>query len=810
MKARDRSIRRKDWAIRNDVLDVEPFPDPISALGHQRSYEYSLGFNDEPHFRDYWRAVRRRLWFVVALTALVTLSVGAYLFSKQDIYEAEAQVQVNLENSNPSPGAASNSGVNDPAYFNTQLQLLARPWLLRRVIKTLDLEHNPGFLTSRSKPSFSERLFPSTAKDHDPSAPFDWPEDVVGQKSTTPEDIAEATRLAPYVAALQEGLTIDPVKESRLPIRETRLIDIHFSHRNPVLAAQVVNTLADAFVLSNLQKKASIGASTGDVLQKRIAELKSQISQGEEQLINYSKTNQIVSLEPGQNTAVDRLAGLNRQLLDAENQRKFAESAYLAALPPGAATALAEENGRLVVEAENKLADLRQRREQLLVEATEEWPEVKEIDRQIAALQQDISQRRDRAAKTIVTNLETRYRQAQASEQSLRNAFETQRADLMKQNEAAVQYRIIQQEIEASKTLLEGLLQRRKENEGMLAGLTNNIQVNDYAVVPQNPIAPRRWLYTGFAFVFSLGLGIGLALLANHFDNTIRSTADVEQGLQLRTLASVPFFTKDSSMVPGSVNGSLRNGEHSRQRLATFEIRGVRTEIYRQLRTSLLLSGDTRPIKTFLITSSVPSEGKTTTAVNIAFSFARTGARVLIIDADSRSPQIDTLFGISNQKGLSTILSEEVGDSTAMELIQNDPESGIYILPSGPPLDNFTELCGSDRMQRLMKTSCSNFDFVIIDSPPVANFADSLVISQVVEGVVLVAKSGKSPSEIVEHCSQVLHDVGANILGVVLNGVKPLSYDYNYYYQQLDFKKAKTIIDVPPESKSNGSHRMLT
>src|SRR5713226_6072000 len=318
---------------------------------------------ERTHLRDYWKAVRKRLWLVFGLALLITVVTTVMMLRRHNVYEAVARVQVDLETANPPLGSTKNSSVlvsnqiNDPAYFNTQLQILAGPGLLRRAVKSLDLEHNTTFIAKvKYRPLWKnlERLVglsgSALSETADPPANKIPVATVSGN-----EQLEEAERLAPYVDTLQRDLKIEPVKESRLPTKETRLIEISYTSGDPRLAARIVNAVADAFAAANLEKKTKTGSTSGDFLNKRIAELQSQIRSGEEKLIAYGRSNQILSLDPTQNTVVDRLTGLNKQLLEAENDRKLSEAAYHAAQAPGAASALAQENAKNIDDAEQKL-----------------------------------------------------------------------------------------------------------------------------------------------------------------------------------------------------------------------------------------------------------------------------------------------------------------------------------------------------------------------------------------------------------------------------------------------------------------------
>jgi capsular exopolysaccharide synthesis family protein len=551
-----------------------------------------------------------------------------------------------------------------------------------------------------------------------------------------------------------------------------------------------VNAIAEVYVFSNLEKRTEANSTTGDFLQKRIAELQQQIRTSEERLVNYAKNNQIISLDPNQNTVVERLAGLNQQLLQAENERKTAEAAYNAAKVPGAANALVDDGGKQNGDLEAKLIELRQKRAQLLVDATEEAPEVKEVDQQITELDKQLKDQRTRKSVTLLTNLNTRYQQALEREQSLRKAFEQQRAQTLSQNEAAINYRIIQQEIETNKTLLNGLLQGAKENDVVLAGKPNNISIVDYALTPDTPVGPNRTRTVIAAFFLSIGLGLGLALFFEYLDDTVHSTEEVERVLHLPALAVIPSVGSAARrrVLPGiSKTAALQkhsngNGNGNSELLMNIDGRSPLAEAYRHLRTSVLLSTAGRAPKSLLVTSSLPGEGKTTTAVNTAVSLAQTGASVVIIDADMRRPRLQSIFDMQGQEGLSSILSSDVSEDEMLSMVREDEESGLSVLTSGPIPPNPAELLGSDQMRRLIATLQANYTHVVIDSPPVSSFTDGVLISTMVDGVLLVVHGGKSSRHIVRRSKQLLSDVGAKIFGVVLNNVNLQSHDY-YYYQ---------------------------
>lgn len=790
-------------------LSVAP---PAAENGRYAGYGPPNGAEDGVRLRDVWSAISKRRWMIVLIVVLVTSITAVMLARKPDIYSAEAQVQVDTEGPTTGLTSGKNNSIvldygQDPSYFNTQLQLISKPGLLRRVVKSLDLENNPDFLQAQAGDTTWQRLLRTfglpTKSNTVPVMKKSDGKLLIGKdvaSASSSDDLEEAARLSPFVSSLQGGLKVEPVKEERLTYSDTRLISIRFTHANSVVCAKVANAIAETFVLSNLEQKTKFTSTTGDFLTKRIAELQTQIRTDEERLINYAKGHEILSLDAAQNTVVDRLAGLNKQLLEAENDRKIAEAAYRVKKDPAAARILAGD--RASKDLEGELTKLKQRRAQLLVDNTEEWPEVQEVTKQIAALEKDIQDSRSRVGEDESKAAELKYREALDRENALRAAFDQQRGATRTQNEAAVNYKIIQQEIETNKGLLDGLLQRAKENDVILAGTPNNLHVTDYAIPPRAPIGPNRLQGIMLAFVFSLGFGVGLAVLLEYLDDSIRSTEDVNRILRLPTLAAIPMMKRGTAKprklsagtsllkVNGNGNGRNGHGKINPALLLDVDKRSPLAEAFRQLRTSVLLSSPGHAPKVIVVTSCVPAEGKSTTAINLAVTLAQTGARVLIIDADMRRPTIHSAFGIANERGLCNILASEMSEAETLSYIQQEAESGLYLLTSGPVPPNPAELVGSDQMQNLITHLKKTFDHVVIDSPPVASFTDGVLLSSICDGVVLVIHANECSRKVVMRSQQALEDVGAKILGVVLNRVDTRSPDYYYGYRYYSNYKA--------------------
>jgi polysaccharide biosynthesis transport protein len=750
---------------------------------------------------EYLGVARKRGKLIIAITAAITVLVAGYMLAKPNVYEAVARVQVDLENVAPPTGSKIGSvvvtgPVNDPSYFNTQLQNISESAILLRVIRENDLEHHPAFAQVGPAQPILARFHLDGIFGNTPSSDGRSEATRPGAQVTDPREAAEqeAMRLEPYVNRIRENLAVEPVKETRLAIKTTRLIDISYQSGDPQLASKIANSIADTFMRSNFEQMNETGAAAEAFMQKNVTDLQSQIRDSEEKLGSYAKQHGILSLDPNQNIVVERLAGLNRQLLEAENDRQQAESAYRASLQPQAAEALTEIDGTpllgaqtkvagQIADAEAKLAELRHQRAKLLVEATEEWPEVKEISQQILTLEQSLKNTRSHAARTVKKNLETRYRQTLAREQALRKSFAAQRGETLAQNDAAINYHILQQEIDTNKQLLGGLLQNAKHNDLTLAGLQNNIRVVRRAIEPSEPVGPKRMQVIALALVLSSFFGFAVALLLEYTDNTVRSSEDVERTLRLPTLTLIPRIgTSNRTLLPSATNAlQLRSRTDYPELLLDATVQSPLAEAYRQLRAAVLLSKVGQLPKTLLVTSSQPGEGKTTTSVNVAATLAQTGARVLLIDADMRRQRLHKIFGVSNDVGLSTALSQEVSESEVNAMVQRDENTGLFVLPAGPVPHNPAELLSPERLGRLIGFLQSSFAYVIIDSPPIISFSDGIAISTVVDGVLLVVHGSKTPRDVAHQTRKLLDNVGAKILGVVLNNVVLTPREQFYY-----------------------------
>jgi polysaccharide biosynthesis transport protein len=799
----------------------QPPPYAVAPNGNYPMYRGAAAAAEGFQLLDYWRAIRKRLWLVLGIAVLVTTLAAIYMARKPNVYEAHAVVQVDLEQANPAlvtsdrPTTLPNT---DPAYFNTQLQLLTSDNLLRRVIKELNLDAHKEFQVAKAEEGVSatQSILRAVglATKPDKKEERGISEVTVGSGLASSEDINEAIRLAPYVNMLKNRLRIEPVREPRTVFKDTRLIEINFQHTNPELAALVVNGVGEVFTKVNQEKRTGANKKTTGFLEERIANLQSEIKRDEIKLQELQRSKGIIKTEGEQTLVIDTLTVLNKQLLDAENKRKDAEAKFFAVKDsPERINAFVEDKmSRYITERENnirnltnettkKIAELESERAKLLVEQLETAPEVREYNEKINALRatiqkaqeenrKDLESYRRRIAQEELTNLRTNYEKEKAAEDKIRASFNEQYNQAQGQNQAAIDMRLLQQNIETNRGFLENLLKNQSTNDIQAQGTDNNISVVDWAIPPTNPISPRRLTTVLAALFLSTLFGAGLALFLEYLDDTIKTTEEVENYLQLPALAAIPTIDsmpKRRLLLVGANGGGdsadPSNAANNSELLINADPRSSLAEAYRQLRTSILLSTAGHAPKSLLITSSLPSEGKTTTAVNTAISLAQTGANVLIIDADMRRPRLHSVFNISNAEGLSTILSSEVNERDLLGIIQYDEDAKLNLLPSGPVPPNPAELIGSEQMSNLLKSLQKRFTHVVVDSPPIASFTDGVLIASMVDGVILVVHSGKSSRQVVRRSKQLLQDIGAKVFGVVLNNVNLRAQDNYYYYQ---------------------------
>lgn len=726
---------------------------------------------DELHPRQYLAVVLKRKWLILSLAVVVTSLVAIQMYRLPSIYEAETTIQIEQKSSVLEMKGVVINAAADPAYWSTQLKLLENPELARQVVLALDLQNNPAFLGGHSRGFVSsvKRIFspaPPPAKDAGIAVLDD-----AGFDDSEKMTVEQLERLEPYEDTLRANLRV-------VPIERTNLVKLHFTHPDPEIAMKVPDTLAAVFILRDNIRATQGSTKAEEKLAREIADLQLKIRQGEEARINYMKNNNLpLGNVQGQNFTADRLGTYSGQLLAAEKGRKEVQASYEASLREKDVWSIPEvQSDKNVQRLREKIGTLEEHKAALLEQYTEEWPAVKKIDAQIAQVKTDL----ERAPLEILRSLKSRYEAAKSNEDKVRQDFNRELGAADEQSRDIISMSDLVQQLETNKQFYNTLYQRHKELQITASDKSNNITVATPARLPRAPAGPQRGRNILIALILSLGAGVGLAFLLDYLDDTLKTVADIDRYVRVPTLALIPAPRTAPRKLIGR-RGAVAGGAATEvTALALIEdARSPVAEAYRHLRTSLLLSTAGQPPKTLLVTSSQPSEGKTTTAVNTAMMLAQTGAEVLIMDCDLRRPRLHAHFGLPNARGVTNFLA---GDANLDELIQScDQMPNLKVMASGRVPPNAAEIIGSEEMQKLLRLLSERFTHIIIDSPPVISFTDASILSTMVDGVMLVVHGGRSSRGVVRRAKQQLLDVGANIYGVVLNNVKLESNDYYYY-----------------------------
>jgi capsular exopolysaccharide synthesis family protein len=509
-----------------------------------------------------------------------------------------------------------------------------------------------------------------------------------------------------------------------------------------------------------------------------LEDLKGKVERADEALQAFGSKHNIISLDEKENVTMQRLTDLNETLTKAESERMAKEALYKQTKDRNSDSLPSILENKLIMDLKQAYIQLEAQYMKLSETYKPEYPEMVRLKQQMQAVQKRI----DGELAKIIAAIKNDYESSLRKEALLRQAFEEQKARVIEMKDKAIQYNILKREADTNKELYKGLLQRMKE-AGVSAGImASNIQVVDQAELPARPYKPNKQLNLLLAAVVGLFLGVGLAFFLEYLDNTVKTPEDVEQLIRLPAFGMVPEISYERRR-------RVESGTSYPVELITFvHPKSMLSEAYRNIRTSILLSFSERPPKRIAISSPNPAEGKTTTVINTAIALSQTGVQVLLIDADMRKPRIHKIFREEDGAGLSNFLS---GNAALDSVIKKSDIPNLYYIPSGPIPPNPSELIGSKLFKNMMESLGERFDHIVLDSPPVLGFADAIILSTSVEGVILVVLGGKTPRETLQRAKEVLHQVNAKILGVVINRIDIQRSDYGYYYYRYHYYYGK-------------------
>jgi polysaccharide biosynthesis transport protein len=716
---------------------------------------------DVPHLLDYWELILKRRWLVLTCVLVVFTTVALGTLKEQPVYEGKVEIEID-----PEPPSVVNfkevvsvgNNGDFESYQDTQYKLIKSRTLAEQVVKDLKLYESPEFIRPRYLFGLIEGAVPALPPNIDEDPPD-----------------ASSPLFKNAVAYLKSAVDVDPVRRSNLA-------DITVDAHDPNLAATVANKLADDYANFNLETKYNETMKASAWLKNKIADMKIAVEKEDDKLAEYARANGIVFVNDKETLVTAHLSQVANSLTAAQNDLIAVGTLYEQVQAGHIETLPGIIDNPLVQDLRRRKDDLERQYEDLSVEYKPDYPKVKVVKKELDAIDQQIEQQKKTAAKTITDQYDNARERVKKFNDALNEAKREQN-DLA---EKTIQYDIIKREASSNHELYDGLLTRMKE-ANVSAGLgASNIRVIDPAIVPGGPVKPRVLLNLSLGLIAGLGLGIGLAFFQEYLDKTLKTPDDVEQYLRLPSLGVVPRFTIAGAKDGKGEEALLASGSNGHHALAP----GIKTdpqsvEAFRSLRTSVLLSASPVP-RLILVTSALPSEGKTTTTVNLGATLASLGNRVVVVDCDMRRPSCHRSTGVENAPGFVQCLTGHVDLKAAVLPVQG--VENLSVIPCGPIPPNPAEVLSAPLTADLLRRLRTQFEYVLVDSPPLLSVADSRILATLVDAVVLVARAHATPYDVVRRARTLLYGSGARILGVALNdvdlerGFGSQHYQYGYGY----------------------------
>lgn len=710
----------------------------------------------EIDLRKYVDIIYRRRWTIISVTLIAVAIALVVSFTMRPVYTARGMVMVEKE-----PNILSFEDIFQietfrDDYFQTQYKLLQSRSLAERTINKLKLWEK---------------------------------EEFAGKRQITSEELNNPLFRQKLIDQFLDRLEVKPV-------RMTRLVEVTFRAHDPVLASDCVNALFDSFVDMNIETKSEATEQATEFLTQQINELKKEINQKEQELQNYGQEKNIIVLSDKETTILDKLSELNKALTEAQIDRVRKEAYYNEiknASPDYIPEALSNPFIQRLREDYLKLSrEYAKMQEQF----QPDYPEMQRLKAELESARELLKNETESLVKAAYSE----YQAALKKEKSLQELFEKQKEEAFRLNSNAILYNSLKIEIENKKNLLESLLKRQSETgvSARLKGLrTSNIRIVDRADIPLKPSSPKKFRNLLLALFLGLFGGVGLAFVLEYLDNSIKSVEDVERYSGLPTLGVIPAFGEEighygyyrayRSGEDGQKSKQAQGKEGKKEKVEPEKIElvthfapdSVFAENYRSLRTALLLSGPQSNLRSILFTSALPTEGKTTTISNLAVSLSQMGKKVLLIDADLRRPKQHKIFNLKNHDGLTNYLAM---DLEMEKLIKPTIVPSLFLINSGPIPPNPAELLSSEKMSELLKKVREQFDFVLLDAPPLLAVTDAQILGKMVDGLVLVVRAESTPREALMQARELIDLLKLKTFGVVIND---LSLDgQGYYYRR--------------------------
>ena len=741
--------------------------------------EYEFGPQQEINLRDYWEKIRRRKGTVLSFAGAVFILTAFWTFIQRPVYTAKGTLLIEKEPNILSFEQVFQIETMRDDFYQTQYKLLSSRTLAEEVVTRLSLATNEEFVGKPDK-----RRMPA-----DPN-----------------NQVFRENLIDGFLGRLE-------VK----PVRLTRLVEVNFQARNPKLAAECVNELTNAFIDLNINMKYAATEQATQFLGGQIKSLQTDIEQKSSQLQDLEAKANIVALGEKETTIIDRLGELNKALTEAQIERYKKEATYKElqnVTPDFVPEAI---NNPLIQRLREDYVKLKREYEKMQERFQPDYPELQRTKVEMDSARKSLADE----TQNLVKGAYSDYQTALKREQSLEGAFNNQKTAAFQMNSSAVLYNGLKIEVQNKKNLLDSLLRRESETgvEARLKGLrTSNVRVVDRARVPVRPSSPRKARNLALALLLGFGGGIGLAFLFDFLDNSIKTSDDVEKYAGLPTLGVVPKFSLDGTekgylyyrrkrahRLEGKKDGviqleageGLAAGEKAPdQKQEKHQPRVIEliphlfpnsrlAESYRSIRTSLLLSSADQPLKTIIVTSALPGEGKTVSVANLGITLAQSGKSVLIVDADLRRPRQHRIFNIKNTFGLTSYLTDSI---EFRKVVKTTAIPNLCLVNSGPVPPNPADLLGSDKMTAFVEMLRDKCDYILFDMPPMLEISDALILGSKVDGMVLVVHGDKTSKDALKRARERLDMLKVKTIGVIINNINVQRHGYHYkdYYYHYD------------------------
>jgi capsular exopolysaccharide synthesis family protein len=690
---------------------------------------------------EYWRAVAKRRWSILALTAIVAILSTLVVHSIRPTYRGTATLLIEQGKAKVvSIEEVYNQGLTgNREYFQTQVEILKSDELARKTVEKLQL---------------------TTHRDYDPRQKELGPLAKVFAMFREAPPRTDDEVLKRVVGKFKDDLQIQLVRNSQLA-------QISFTSYDKDLAAKVPNTLADIFIENDLEARIAMTQKANEWLRERMGELKSKVDSSEKALQDYRDREHIVDTKGLALSGVTKqLEELTRSLVEARAKRAEAESAYALVqqiragrsqanyenIPAVLRNPLVQKLREVEGDAERKLSDAAKR-------YGPEHPKMIQAKAELDAAKENTKRQID----YVVQGIAKEYEAAKANETAVQNALAQSKSDIQGLNRKDFQLGILERDVAQNRNLYEMFVARLKETSVGNEVQSTIARLVDPATVPSEPYSPKKAQIVSISSAVAMIFAAIMALLLDRLNNTLNSTSDVELRLgvpALGVLQKIKGFVKKKGFI---------------SELAFFnDTQSTFAEAVRTVRTSVLMSALDHQHKIVVVTSSVPEEGKTTLSFNLACALGQV-KKVLLIDADLRRPKIGKLVGReTKQPGLADLVA---GQAQVSQCVFFDERAGIHILPAGTVPPNPLELLSSRRFEDVVMKLREAFDIVVIDSAPLQLVSDAQVLSQFASSVIYVVKADATPYQVAQNGLKKLRRVNAPILGVVLN--------------QLDIEKAE-------------------